>query len=510
MDISRTPARPSLIVALIVLRVVLPLVTRDAAWGIHRDEFLYFAMADHFDLFRMQFPPWIAAMAATGRTLFGESVLAARVPAAFGGAALTGVVLYTVRRLGGGTLACVLAFLALLAAPLFLRASLLMQPVIFDQLFAAIAIAALTLAASEHEPRWWIAVGIGLGLGGLNKFSIAFVGAGIVGGTLLDAQLRAQLRTRWPWAAVLIGAVMTTPSVTGQVAHGWPFLQQMQALRGAQLEYVTIRGFLVGQLMMLAGALWCVVPGFASAVRGAARERVPVIVAACIVLLMLVLHGKPYYAGPAYPILIATGALALERMTAWRTVVKVAVPAVLLATSIALWPIGIPSIGTDAMTRYTAALGTTEAVKTNRGEVLQLPQDYADMLGWRELADSVGVVMSRLPASERADLTLVGGNYGQAGALAFYRTRARLPYPVSTAGDFWAWGPGSGSGNNVILVGSASSATDLAKLFSRVDVAMTLTNPRLVPEEQHVVIYHAQGAHAPLATLWPSIGPNWR
>ena len=207
---------------------------------------------------------------------------------------------------------------------------------------------------------------------------------------------------------------------------------------------------------------------------------------------------------------LTTGALALERMTAWRTVVKVAVPAVLLATSIALWPIGIPSIGTDAMTRYTAALGTTEAVKTNRGEVLQLPQDYADMLGWRELADSVGVVMSRLPASERADLTLVGGNYGQAGALAFYRTRARLPYPVSTAGDFWAWGPGSGSGNNVILVGSASSATDLAKLFSRVDVAMTLTNPRLVPEEQHVVIYHAQGAHAPLATLWPSIGPNWR
>ncbi|MBC7843285.1 MAG: glycosyltransferase family 39 protein [Gemmatimonadaceae bacterium] len=505
-----TAATWMLIVALVTLRFALPLLTRQSSWGIHRDEFLYFAMADHFDLFRMQFPPMIAAIAGTGRAIFGDSVLAARVPAALGGAALTAVVLCAVRRLGGGTLGCLLAWLAMLAAPLFVRTSLLMQPVIVDQLLATVAIAALTLAAHEREPRWWIAVGVGLGLGALNKFSIAFVGASVAVAVLCDPSLRGQLRTRWPWYAVLIGATLSLPSVTGQIVHGWPFLQQMQSLRDGQLDRVTMSEFLSGQLTMLAGALVCVLAAVASAMRGGARERVPVIAAACLVLLMLAFHGKAYYAGPAYPMLVATGALALERLAERRRVVRYALPTALLATTIMLWPIGIPVFSPAGMMRYTSALGIAEATKTNRGETLQLPQDYADMLGWRELADSVGAVIARLPASERADLTLVGGNYGEAGALAFYRTRAGLPYPVSTAGDFWAWGSGTGSGRTVIVVGDRDAGATLGKLFARVDVAMELTNPLLVPEEQRVVIYRAADPRAPIAAIWPSLGPNWR
>ncbi len=89
-SLTSRPSR-SLIAALVLLRFLLPLVTRHPAWGIHRDEYLYFAMGDHLDLFRMQFPPMLAIVAAAGRTIFGESVLAARVPAAAAGALLTAV-----------------------------------------------------------------------------------------------------------------------------------------------------------------------------------------------------------------------------------------------------------------------------------------------------------------------------------------------------------------------------------------------------------------------------------
>jgi hypothetical protein len=225
--------------------------------------------------------------------------------------------------------------------------------------------------------------------------------------------------------------------------------------------------------------------------------------------LMLALHGKPYYAGSTYPVLVATGALAIERWARDRRWLRVAVPVPLALTAVLLWPVGVPSLAPDRMIRYTEALGIAETVTTNQGQSLALPQDYADMLGWRELADSVGAVVSELSASERADLTLVGGNYGEAGALAFYRRGAGLPYPVSTRGDFWAWGAGTASGKLVILVGDTLAAGGLRQLYDTVTVVRVLRNPLLVPEEQHVVIYRAWSPRASLRAVWPSLGPNW-
>lgn len=105
-----------LIAVTVVVRLLLPLLTVSNARGFHRDEFLYFAMADHLDLFRMQFPPLIAMAAAASRAAFGESVLAARVPAALAGAAIVGVALLIVRRLGVGSRAGVFVWPALLTA----------------------------------------------------------------------------------------------------------------------------------------------------------------------------------------------------------------------------------------------------------------------------------------------------------------------------------------------------------------------------------------------------------
>jgi 4-amino-4-deoxy-L-arabinose transferase-like glycosyltransferase len=105
-----------LLVAPVLLRFALPLVLLHPAWEYHRDELLYFAMGDHL-AWRMQFPPLIAVVARVGDALFGDAVWVARVPAAAAGAALTGVVLWLVRRLGGGTVGMLLAWIACSAPP---------------------------------------------------------------------------------------------------------------------------------------------------------------------------------------------------------------------------------------------------------------------------------------------------------------------------------------------------------------------------------------------------------
>src|SRR5581483_4327220 len=250
-DPARRVSRAGLagtLAALVAARLALPALAHPA-YGFHRDEVLYFAMADHLDLFRMQFPPFIALAARASRALFGESVLAARVPAALAGTALFALVLGLARRLGGRGWALAFAAVAL-AAPAYLRASVLFQPVVFDQLWCAAAVTALLLAALGGSPRWWLAAGAALGLGALTKFSVAFYAAGL-GAAALAPPRRRHLRTRWPWLGLAIALLLAVPSLSGQAAHGWPFIAQMRTLAGGQLGRVSPAGFLAGQLALL-------------------------------------------------------------------------------------------------------------------------------------------------------------------------------------------------------------------------------------------------------------------
>ena len=64
---------------------------------------------------------------------------------------------------------------------------------------------------------------------------------------------------------------------------------------------------------------------------------------------------------------------------------------------ILLLPMGIPLLPPPEMARYAEAMGQTRAVTTNRGTILPLPQDFADMIGWREqVADVANTLASKI------------------------------------------------------------------------------------------------------------------
>lgn len=505
----------ALAVALVVLRLALPLLLIHPAWEFHRDEFLYFAMGDHLEWFRMQFPPLIAVVARISRGVFGDAVWAARVPAALAGASLLGVLLWLARRLGGGAWSLIVIALGTVAAPVFLRPSVLMHPVIFDQLWATLAFAALVLSAVERAPRWWVLVGFAFGLGALTKFSVAFYILAAGAATLGIPALRVQLATRRPWVAAAIALLIAVPSLAGQVAHDWPFLQQMQALRGQQLERVTAAAFLTQQPLMLGGAALIVPLGVVAAVRGDRASQVTLLLLASIVALMLVLHGKEYYAGPAYPVVLVTGAVWLDRQRraeprgASVRVVQWGLPPLVVVMALLALPLGVPLLAPAAMARYASAIGVSAAVRTNQGDVLPLPQDYADMLGWRAQAAAVGKALHALTPEEQRDVLLVGSNYGEAGALAMYRERFGLPYPVSVAGDFHAWGTYGHSGNVSLLIDGPEGRARFERLFSDVREVERIEEPRAVGEEQDLRVFLARRPRAPVDSVWRTLGPRW-
>lgn len=105
---------------------------------------------------------------------------------------------------------------------------------------------------------------------------------------------------------------------------------------------------------------------------------------------------------------------------------RAAVVVVVLAFGAVVAPFGSPILPPDVMARYAARMGVTAAVTTNRGEMLPLPQDYADMLGWEALAATVARIYAGLSPAVCREVVLVTENYGEAGVLDFFGARYTL------------------------------------------------------------------------------------
>lgn len=504
------PPRPAFATAVVLLQAAFKLglhlaVNARTPYGIHRDELLYLAMGDNLQLWRMDFPPGVALVAEVSRTLLGESLVALRFFPALFGAAIVVLAGAIARELGGGKTAQGLAAFCVLTSPLFLRAANLLQPVVMDQLVWTGLLYVLVRMYRSHGPGEWILLGVLVGIGLLSKFTVAFIGLGIVAAVLLSP-LREARFTAWPWMALAAALAIGAPSLVGQMRLDFPVLGQMADLREAQLERITAADFLLGQLLWGPAVLLAAAGLGGLLASSALRPFRPVGWSCAVAFVLLMLsQGKPYYAGPLYPTLFAAGAVLFERVTQGRRggILRAATVAVLFAFFLLILPLGLPILPPLEMASYARALGVTAAVRTNTGEVGALPQDYADMLGWREQAEAVAQVYRDLPPEQRERAVLVAGNYGEAGALDFYGPRLGLPRAVSPAGSYWFFGPGELPGQVVVTLGVPPEA--LRQYYGSVRTVARVGHPWAVEEERNVPINIGTLPRSTLQEVWPSL-----
>jgi 4-amino-4-deoxy-L-arabinose transferase-like glycosyltransferase len=480
-------------------------VNARSPYGFHRDEFLYLALGRHLQLWRMDFPPAIAMVAEATRALLGDSLVAIRMPAALAGTAVLLLASLVARELGGGRMAQGLAALAVLASPLFLRASNLFQPVVLDQLTWSLALYALVRLCRTDAPRWWIGLGAALGLGLLTKFSALFLGLAILL-ALLCSQRRRALLGPWPWVAAAIALAIGSPSIVGQVRLDFPVLGQMADLRATQLERVTAWEFMINQLLWGPTTLLGLAGGVALLTSERLRPFRPVGWSCLwVFVILLVLHGKAYYAGSLYPTLFAAGAVLIAGTRAGRlgTALRWGPAALIVAYGAVLLPFGLPLLPPESMASYARAIGATQALRTNTGELGRLPQDYADMLGWEAQAAAVARVYHALPPDQREKAVLLAGNYGEAGALDFFGPRYHLPPAVSPAGSYWFFGPGNKPGEVAVTIGIGQA--NLERFFDSMAPAARLREPWAVSEEQDLTVFLATHPRLTLQQVWPTL-----
>lgn len=82
-----------------------------------------------------------------------------------------------------------------------------------------------------------------------------------------------------------------------------------------------------------------------------------------------------------------------------------------------------------------------------------LPQDFADMIGWREMTAQCARVFHAMPVDEQKHTMIYARGYFTAGALNYYGRQFGLPEVYSDNASFLFWMPEKYNINNLLLVG---------------------------------------------------------
>ena len=437
-------------------------------YDLQRDEYLYLNQGQHLAWGYLEVPPLIAAQGWVTLALGGDVGWVRFWPYLWG-AATVYLLGRLVQRLGGGWFATVLASTCYLGTG-FARLNLLFQPNSFEVFGFVFCLYWLVCYFQAARPRYVYLLGLGLGLGLLNKYTTLFFIAAL-GGALLLTPSRKLLLNRHFWGAAGLAGLLWLPNVVWQLRHGLPFLHHMALLRESQLVHVELTDFLKDQLLMCFAAVWVWVPGLLALLLGRAFRPYRAVgwVAVLGVALLAALHGKSYYALGYYPVLFAFGAVWWEARLenfAGRIVVQPLLAALPLVFLFSYMPLLYPMRGPVVMVALRPRYARLGAYRWEDGREHALPQDYADMRGWRELADKTWAAYRSLPAAVRAHTLIHCANYGQASAINYYNRHRVLPIANSLNGSFLFWYPVEQASYEAIIIVDDELHLELAPHFA--------------------------------------------
>jgi hypothetical protein len=279
------------------------------------------------------------------------------------------------------------------------------------------------------------------------------------------------------WLAILLALIVILPNFLWQYFHNWPLIHHMAELKETQLKYNNKKDFIMDQFMMLLPALLLWVAGLVWVLRQT-KWRIIGNIFFTVVLLLLFGSGKGYYALGAYPMLIAAGAVAWERIISKRIWIRYVFSAAIIILTWLIMPMLLPIWKPEKLAAFYKKIGME-----HRWEDLQthpLPQDFADMLGWRELTEKTEKFYSSLSVSTKDSTVIFGRHYGHTGSIKFYTIDKQLGKRTHTdVGSFLLWIPDELRMKNMILIARRLPGKDdeVFNHFEKITIIDSVTNP---------------------------------
>ena len=442
-----------ILVLMLVIKMILQYLLINPVYELHRDEFLYLDQGEHPAFGYISVPPFMA-MISKIVYLFGGGLFWIRFfPALFGALTILFVWLI-IESAGGGLYAKILGSAALLFSTLA-RINILYQPNSFDILSWTIIFYFLIrlFQTNEHKWLWYLAVIIALGL--YNKYNVIFLIAGLAAGLALTKERRIFTRFAF-WKALILSLLILSPNIIWQITHHFPVFQHMKVLKANQLDNNSASDFLKSQVMFFFGSLPLTLLALASFIfyKPFRQYRFAGISFVTVITLFAAMKAKGYYSVGIYPVMFAFGSVYIESILSntWKKIVVPVLVGLNLAVFIFTIRVVYPIYGPAEIRAHADKFEALGLLRWEDGKNHILPQDFADMLGWKEMAARAAEAYKSLPPQELGNTLIICNNYGQAGALNYYN-RGKMPEAYAFNTDYIYWIPRLGKIKNIVLVG---------------------------------------------------------
>lgn len=401
-----------------------------------RDEYLHLDQAHHLAWGYLSVPPvtsWISYIIF----LLGNSVFWVKFfPALFG--ALTILVAWkTIEVLKGNLYALILGATCILFSSL-LRINMLYQPNSLDVLcWTTFYYIAIQYIATE-KPKWLFIGAVLFAFGFLNKYNILFLLIGFIPALLLSNQRKIVTQKKL-YLALLLGLILILPNLLWQYNNQFPIVHHMKELAETQLVNVDRLDFLKEQILFFIGALPVIIAALYALLFYKPFAKYKLFFTSIIFTLLVFIYfkAKAYYAIGLYPIYIAFGTVYLSQIleTGWRRYLKPVLILIPLLFFIPMYNYVFPNKSPEYITKNPEKYKKLGMLRWEDGKDHDLPQDFADMLGWKELARKTDSVYALLPNPEKT--LILCDNYGQAGAINYYSKKGIKA--VSFNADYVNW-----------------------------------------------------------------------
>ncbi|WP_232735212.1 glycosyltransferase family 39 protein [Flavobacterium sp. 5] len=463
-------------------------------YDLQRDEYLHLDQGHHLAWGYLSVPPftsWISYIIL----LLGNSVFWIKFfPALFG--ALTIVVVWkAIEELKGNLFALVLGATCILFSSL-LRLNTLYQPNSFDVLCWTTLYFILIKYINSENTKWLLIGAIVFAFGFLNKYNIVFLIIGLFPALLVTKQRKIFAEPKL-YLALIFGLLLISPNLFWQFQNNFPVIHHLKELADTQLVHVDRLDFLKSQLSFFIGSLLVIISALFALLFYKPFEKYKPLFWSLLFTLAVFMYfkAKDYYAIGLYPIYIAFGSVYLSEQLkeGWKRYLAPVFIVIPLLIFIPMYKIDFPNKSPEYIVSHAAEFQKFGMHRWEDGKEHILQQDFADMVGWKQLAVKVDSVCATMPDMEYT--LILCDNYGQAGAINFYSTNKKVTAHSFNA-DYINWLPLDMKIKDVILVKEDDDEDPERKVEKPLFDTVYLAGKRInkYAREPEIFIYVLKGA----------------
>jgi len=369
----------------VLIKLFLQYSLVNPVYELHRDEYLHLDQAFHLAVGYISVPPFTSWISKIIYLLGGDIFWIRFFPVLFG--AITIITAWLIVVELDGKLWGKILTSSFLIFSMLMRINVLYQPNSFDFLIWTTVFYGLIRCLKTEKSGWFIFLAIIIPLGVYNKYNVLFLLIGLFIGIGISRQ-RIIFKQKVFYLALALCLIILMPNIVWQIENHFPVMHHFTTLSKTQLVHVQRLDFLIDQVKFaLIGSLTILAFWALLFCKPFQPYRFVGYTYLTVIILYVLFRAKSYYAVGLYPVLFAFGSVYLEKVLKkpWKPAMALLIIlriALFLGIAKYMMPFQSPAEIIDNKEKYEQF----GLLRWEDGKNHQLPQDFADMSGWREMA----------------------------------------------------------------------------------------------------------------------------